>query len=102
MELREAERRIIIAMKKMSVSKGKKPKHVRRETIKKKIPDRYVGEFNNALDSLQKKGVIGQVKKRPETYAFTKEGFKIAMKIYDEWIEETYKGLRILLTLIGL
>ena len=64
-------------------------------TIKKKMPNAFLPEFNKSLKNLLAKGLL--VKYRPHNYGLSKEGRVISRKIKDNNQKELYSNLRILM-----
>ncbi|WP_406533490.1 hypothetical protein [Methanobrevibacter sp.] len=70
-------------------------KNIIEETIKKKLPNAFLPEFNKSLKNLLAKGLL--VKYRPHNYGLSKDGRVISRKIKDNNQKELYSNLRILI-----
>lgn len=74
-ELDDAEKSILYAMGKMRITVNK---NVREETIRKKLPDKYLINFDKALSNLIKRGIV--VRYRPHNYGLSQKGRIWSMK----------------------
>lgn len=91
-DLSSAEMEILYVLGKMRISVNK---NVREETIKKKLPDKYLNDFNNALSNLLKSGLL--VKYRPHNYGLSQKGRILVDNIVELKRNNVYKGLKILI-----
>ncbi len=92
LKLSDTEREILYVLGKMRISVNK---NVREETIKKKLPDKYLKDFNSALSTLLKSGLI--VKYRPHNYGLSQDGRILVDKIVELKRSKIYDGLKILI-----
>lgn len=90
--LSDTEREILRTVGKMHISVNK---NVKEETIKKKLPDKYLKGFNKALSNLLKSGLL--VRYRAHNYGVSKKGRIIANEIMKSKREKAYEGLKILM-----
>lgn len=93
-DLTTDQKKVLLILGKLGISEHK---NVRKETIKKKLPRKYHQNFNDTLESLIRMGLIRQYRK--ENYALNPEGRILAQKIKEQYFNEMYNGLRILLIL---
>lgn len=91
LNLTVTEERILLECGKMNISVKK---NVSEETIKKKLPNDLLIDFNKSLKNLLSKGLL--VKYRPHNYGLSKKGRIISKKIKQRNNEQLYSNLRIL------
>lgn len=70
-------------------------KNIREETIKKKMPNNYLKDFNKSLKHLISMGLI--VVYRPHNYGLSQTGRTISLKLKNKHQEDLYLNLRILM-----
>lgn len=86
------EKKILLECGKMNISIKK---NVREETIKKKMPDSYLKDFNKALKNLLSMGLL--VMYHPHNYGLSKEGRVISKRIKESHQKDLYSNLKILM-----
>ena len=92
--LTDTEEKILLECGKMNISVKK---NITEETIKKKLPNDFLVEFNKSLKNLLSMGLI--VKYRPHNYGLSKRGRIVSRKIKERNDEKLYSNLRILMLL---
>ena len=75
---------------------GSQNKNFTRQTVKKKASNREQPHVDDSLDSLRKKGLIHYYRK-PDNFAVSSLGFKVAIRLKEKFMEETYPDLRFLM-----
>lgn len=70
-------------------------KNIREETIKKKMPNKYLKDFNKSLKHLIAMGLV--IVYRPHNYGLSKDGRTISQKIKEKHQADLYSSLRILM-----
>lgn len=86
------EKKILLECGKMNISIKK---NVHEETIKKKMPDAYLKNFNKSIKNLIAKGLL--VVYRPHNYGLSKEGRLISKRIKESHQSDLYSNLKILM-----
>ena len=89
-DLSDTEREILYVLGRMRISINK---NVQEETIKKKLPDKYLKTFNKAFSNLLKSGLV--VKYRAHNYGVSQEGRILIDEIVKLKMKEQYVGLTI-------
>ena len=90
--LTPVEKKILLECGKMNISIKK---NVREETIRKKMPDSYLKDFNKSLNKLLTKGLL--VVYRPHNYGLSKEGRLVSKRIKESNQKNMYSNLKILM-----
>ncbi|MDO5810434.1 MAG: hypothetical protein Q4Q37_05010 [Methanobrevibacter sp.] len=91
-KLTPIEKKILLECGKMNISIKK---NVREETIKKKMPDAYLKDFNKSIKNLIAMGLL--VVYRPHNYGLSKEGRLISKRIKESYQSDFYSNLKILM-----
>lgn len=91
-KLTPIEKKILLECGKMNISIKK---NVREETIKKKMPDAYLKDFNKSIKHLVLLGLL--VVYRPHNYGLSKEGRLISKRIKESYQRDFYSSLKILM-----
>ena len=94
--LNDCEKRIMLLLGKNEISQNK---NIWKETIKKKLPDKYNKEIDKALKSLIiKKKLIRRYRK--DNYALNPLGLKVAHSLKREFLKDRYNDLNKILFVI--
>ena len=91
-KLNPIEKKIQLECEKQHVSVQK---NIREETIKKKMPNSYLKDFNKSLKHLIAIGLV--VVYRPHNYGLSKDGRKISQKLKEKHQANLYSNLKILM-----
>lgn len=91
-ELSETERNILFILGKMRISINK---NVNEESIKKKLSNKDLKEYNKAFSNLLTSGIV--VMYRPGNFGVSKQGRRITNEIVEQKRLKKYSGLRILM-----
>ncbi len=91
-ELNPYEKRILRLLGSLNISQHK---NIRKETIKKKLPNKYGKKVDRTLDSLRTKGLLFPY--RPNNYGLSALGVLVAQELVKEFREEKYNDLNILI-----
>lgn len=91
-ELSQTEKNILYILGKMKISVKK---NFNEHTLKKKLSDEDLKNYNEAFSNLFNSGII--VMYRPGNYGVSKEGRRITYEIVEQKRESIYDNLRILM-----
>jgi len=91
-ELDEYEKRVLRLLGSLNVSQHK---NIRKETIKKRLPNKYGKKIDRTLNKLRTKGLLFPY--RPNNYGLSALGVIIAQKLVKDFRDQKYNDLKILM-----
>ncbi|AUB58789.1 hypothetical protein BK008_11025 [Methanobacterium sp. MZ-A1] len=91
-ELDEYEKRVLRLLGSLNISQHK---NIRKETIKKRLPNKYGKKIDRTLDLLRNKGLLFPY--RPNNYGLSTLGVIIAQKLVKEFRDQKYDDIKILM-----